>query len=109
MKVFENIALKIGLKPVNFALLLSACFIIFFSLNAFYQPQQQLQAVQLQDSHQQQAHSILSLLDAKVNALQTTLAAAATSDLLSLASFSYNSGSDIIEQKNIIKVISWGK
>jgi phosphomannomutase/phosphoglucomutase len=104
MKVFENIALKIGLKPVNFALLLSACFIIFFSLNAFYQPQQQLQAVQLQDSHQQQAHSILSLLDAKVNALQTTLAAAATSDLLSLASFSYNSGSDIIEQKTLLKL-----
>jgi phosphomannomutase/phosphoglucomutase len=104
MKVFENIALKIGLKPINFALLLSACFIIFFSLNAFYQPQQQLQTAQLQNSHQQQAHSILNLLDAKVNALQTTLAAAATSDLLSLASFSYNSGSDIIEQKPLLKL-----
>jgi phosphomannomutase/phosphoglucomutase len=104
MKVFENIASKIGLKPINFALLLSACFIIFFSLNAFYQPQQQLQTAQLQNSHQQQAHSILNLLDAKVNALQSTLAAAATSDLLSFASFSYNSGSDIIEQKPLLKL-----
>jgi len=109
MKVFENIALKIGLKPINFALLLSACFIIFFSLNAFYQPQQQLQTAQLQNSHQQQGHSILNLLDTKVNALQTTLAAAATSDLLSFASFSYNSGSDIIEQKPLLKLFPGAK
>jgi hypothetical protein len=104
MKAFEKIALKIGYKPVNVVLLLTACSIIFFSLNAFYQPQQQQQASQLQNNHQQQAQTILNLLEVKMNALQATLAAAATSDLLSLPSFSYNTDSDIIEQKALVNL-----
>ena len=102
MKALEKIALKIGLKPINFLLLLSACAIAFLGLNAYYQTQQQQQISQSQQSHQQQARAVLNVLEAKVTALQNTLAAAATSNKLSLPRYSYGSQQNVVEQKDLL-------
>ena len=102
MKALEKIALKIGVKPVNFLLLLIACAIAFLGLNAYYQTQQQQQTSESQQSHQQQAQLMLNLLQSKVTALQNTLAAAATTKTLSLPQHTYSSQPKVLEQKQLL-------
>lgn len=97
MKALDNVALKIGVKPINFLLLLIGFVVAFMGLNAYYQTQLQYRQNDSQQSHQFQAQLTTNLLQAKVAALQSTLKAVATSTT-SLSAY----GGGLIEQSELL-------